>query len=854
MSTSERAGRARLPNRVALVEELVALGRRESYGLNVLLTGPQGIGKSVLMEEVVDQLQSTSRIVRWEDMDEPMGADSAVDRYLRYRSRLAADSNDRPTVVVVDDVNTVAEADRRALTEMVRNQEIGLLVTATAVRLAGRALGTLWRDGMLHERRVPELDVTDVMELGRFLLQRRVPFTEATAVLRASAGIPGHAVAALGHLDATPGRPRSLAHVPDVSGNQERILRILARVRDFAAVILVDLYGAEDLDALRDTDVLRLTGSGVARAVCIANPWVADTVAATTPPEIDRELCESLTPYLTDVRLSAGAAADLLLWRHDLGLALDESRVAQLAEEAAENADYGTVHALIEALGNESAPLRGLHTLALASLGRIDAATELARPLLEADADAQAKGLTTREVEALYVLAAMSTQSRREPGEFEQLLETAQRQHRKLVQDSDDPQSLAQAKALREAALTGRWVMDDFLGEYTDLADSVSRVSAGSRVDRTTRALMVGMTAKASAIAGRPLDGQAQLARAVRVDTSARNANLARRHTVDAAMLAGILAGEWPVILQEAWRGDDAFAHNPGWVRHNLVLGAVLLLSGRPRKALQHLSEGLRDSESDNDFPVPQLVVSATACAYAWIGQSDSAKALLRMVETMDVQESYFYRAVGDYFRGLAELLLGDVADGVQRWRSRADDAVARGADGLALVFLQALARAGSELAVQDLLTVSARCQGAWAETLGALAQALDGQRITDMRAALRGAVAMGDLGLAGFLERLVGERGNTTTAGPVVAFPDDELGGDDAGVTDTPSLVMAAVLTTREREVADLAAAGLTNQAIAEEVGLSRRTVEGHMRQVLRKLALSRRTELVDTWRVGTA
>lgn len=52
--------------------------------------------------------------------------------------------------------------------------------------------------------------------------------------------------------------------------------------------------------------------------------------------------------------------------------------------------------------------------------------------------------------------------------------------------------------------------------------------------------------------------------------------------------------------------------------------------------------------------------------------------------------------------------------------------------------------------------------------------------------------------------------------------------------------------LTAREREVLTLVAQGQTNQAIAERLGLSRKTVEVHRTNLMRKLGLHDVTELV--------
>ncbi|MFC7386780.1 ATP-binding protein [Sphaerisporangium rhizosphaerae] len=52
--------------------------------------------------------------------------------------------------------------------------------------------------------------------------------------------------------------------------------------------------------------------------------------------------------------------------------------------------------------------------------------------------------------------------------------------------------------------------------------------------------------------------------------------------------------------------------------------------------------------------------------------------------------------------------------------------------------------------------------------------------------------------------------------------------------------------LTAREREVADLVARALSNRRIAERLTVSERTVESHVRNILAKLGLTNRTELI--------
>ena len=51
--------------------------------------------------------------------------------------------------------------------------------------------------------------------------------------------------------------------------------------------------------------------------------------------------------------------------------------------------------------------------------------------------------------------------------------------------------------------------------------------------------------------------------------------------------------------------------------------------------------------------------------------------------------------------------------------------------------------------------------------------------------------------------------------------------------------------LTAREREIAELVAAGRTNREVAEQLVLSTRTIEAHLRNIYAKLGVRSRVEL---------
>jgi non-specific serine/threonine protein kinase len=64
-----------------------------------------------------------------------------------------------------------------------------------------------------------------------------------------------------------------------------------------------------------------------------------------------------------------------------------------------------------------------------------------------------------------------------------------------------------------------------------------------------------------------------------------------------------------------------------------------------------------------------------------------------------------------------------------------------------------------------------------------------------------------------------------------------------DGGVDTSPAI---AILTPRERQVVALIARGLSNRQIAEELVVTKHTADRHVSNILGKLGLSARTQVV--------
>jgi non-specific serine/threonine protein kinase len=109
-------------------------------------------------------------------------------------------------------------------------------------------------------------------------------------------------------------------------------------------------------------------------------------------------------------------------------------------------------------------------------------------------------------------------------------------------------------------------------------------------------------------------------------------------------------------------------------------------------------------------------------------------------------------------------------------------------------------------------------------------------------------AAARSRLGKAAWEEALAEGRAMSLDRAAEYALSKEEADLPKTSVPEeSPDGVPLSELTRREREVAILVGRGLANRRIAQELTLSKRTVENHVRNILKKLGLDRRTQIPD-------
>lgn len=279
---------------------------------------------------------------------------------------------------------------------------------------------------------------------------------------------------------------------------------------------------------------------------------------------------------------------------------------------------------------------------------------------------------------------------------------------------------------------------------------------------------------------------------------------------------------------------------------YEFAAGLALVFAGRGSDALSPLLAAIAQLEQGNVRATLGCAYAATAFAFAQQGDSAAARSYLDRLEGWSAPTSYTLHASMEFCADMARRWIGERGASARLVDAAQEDIAAERWTMAGIRLVGATVETGNdELALLE--EVCSHRHGALAELGRRLARGTRLRDLTDL-------VAASDLAAGLELDTLESrctavaldiarDTGDVRSARILQARLDRLTGLVEVLPVVPQSL--GPLLTAREREVAVLAARGESNRTIADEMGLSVRTVEGHLYQVFSKLGITSRSEL---------
>ncbi len=847
----------------------------------VVVIGPRGVGKTTLARSVEHHLEGTTHFVKLFGT----GTETAVP-YGMWGVQLArldgtslqnpnsiiqgiselvtADAAGRRIVVVLDDLQAVDTSSMGVLMHLVFSGVAKVMVLARSTTELPEDLMWLLKDRLLSELVVGAFTLHDVHELITKAMGGRVAAATVVSLFESSAGNPLvlhtliHEEINRGHLmqhndtwvlnGGRSGPPSGLLAelVQERLGRESPSIRhgveMMSLVQRVPLSLVLDVLGADTVNEMEELNYLAISRKP-GRYTSLAEPFLAETVRGMMGTEQKASLYAELTETVS-LESQVLTRQELLVfaaWAHDVGIPL-KPEVALAAAKTAllysdpllaltftDAVEPGTPYAVYAALERSAAhallsdypravaEILDTRELADACLNIGDHSGwmgELCNALLWVDGGAeQIPGLLVEE-------SARIDASDGDPGQ----LELARRNvNLAMFQHQVQTGLLAQTAQALEAA-------------YLEMEDVDYSLFCGSLLVMAWAATGREMDAVELAVEISPrLEGQSRFIRQPDLH-------------IQGLVLALAWSGQWRrgvEVLTQMLRTMRSRSEYLGGIIE-LGLGIVYLFAGRSQEAVEILTVAVAQMEIRDTYRCTQLAYASLACALAQLEDDAGSTKFLALADGLAPNTEWVYLDLTRYFSLVARRIMGDPRAADALAVSAQEDAAAGRHTLASLKLLGASARA-REQDMPLLLSTAGKRQGPLASLSQLIAQAVLAK---DADKALAAAADAQELDLADMELRCALLALDLSRSGGLARQAREAQVRIDRLAPRTPgSPLMAAnegvKLTQRELQVAKLAGRGLANRDIAEQMGVSIRTVEGHLYQVFAKLGLSSRSQL---------
>ncbi|MCU0270324.1 MAG: LuxR C-terminal-related transcriptional regulator [Acidimicrobiales bacterium] len=860
---------------VAMAAEALAAGR------GVVVAGAPGVGKTRLAGEVADRVRDAPQRchVEWvtattsgrgiplapfahvvDDLTVPADRAFVPSPFASVRQRLLARAGGRPLVLVVDDAHLLDDASAALVHHLAGTSDVRLVATVRARQACPDAVVALWKDSHADRLELQPLTRSETGALLRGVLGGSV--TEVT-VDRLWSATRGN-VLFLHELVRDGRRRGSLAdsggwwtwsgelgvpeRLSDLVGSQ--LGRLADAEREAAELValaepvawdqLSDLVTAEVVESLAEQGAVAVEETDTALTIRLAHPVFGDVLLGALGALRRRRLIARLADEL-EVGPTDPGLLRRVEWLVELGAEVPTDDLLDAARRSSLVAP-GLARRLAETAARAGAGAAA--TVVLAQTDMFAGDGERAEQRLAAIDPA---GLASEDRTIVTVMRANNlTFGLRRPDDavalLDDLLVDPRARSGPGVDDSHGAAvSWVRGQRIPMLLFTGR------LAEVLAEADAVVASSASSAADRMRAWL--GMI-PALALTGRPDAASALAATAL---ASVGEVAVELPHA-----LGQIGTG---LMLARHWVGDFAAADGLARYAHDRGVADDVALQRGVAAFHLGLSAAWRGRLEEADGWFASAVTDLTDTDLGFLPSAidnwRATRALLgRDVTVADPGPRFpLYETERLRLAGVVAAAGGDLPGARQAARASVERADAMGAVTYALFGWFDLARYGDPAtAAPALAALVARVEGPLPALFAGAASALVADAADALDAASHRFVDVGlDLfaaewaAAAALAHQRAGSRVRARGAAERAVRLAATCGHPRTALLRALTELDRPALTPRERDVVGLAAAGDTNAGIAEQLGLSVRTVETHLQRAFTKLGVNRRSELPD-------
>lgn len=855
-----------------------------------MVFGPRGVGKTMLAKFVVSSLPAKTHTVRLYGTGlstavaygawgvflarlDNAAANSPLSIIQGIAELIVADADGREILLVVDDVGKIDSSSIAVLMHLVLSGTARLLVLARTTSELPEDLVWLLKDRQLDRMTLQNFTKAEVRELLTQGLGGRVAGAVVEFLHAASGGNP-LILHALVHEEISRGRivaynniwildqelhaaPSSLlddlveARLSRESAEVRRGLEKMALIENAPLDLVIDALGSETVAELEILGFLHIS-PGERNYTSLVEPHIGETVRARMSPENKRLIYQELQSLVT-IQPESLPEQELLIfgaWATEAGISLEPDTAIAAAKMAVKYFDPLLALKLTSLIDKDS--VAGPHA-AIVRSGAYSILADYSTAVKEMEASsAVAESRLEAEDYAQWVAAFCNSLLWVDggPKRASTLIDSARdRLALKLsVESTEDDSQESRRRRVFDTLSLAKFHYQVHEGMFAESASGLEDAYR-STGDHEYRLESGSLLVTVWAATGRELDA---IALAHEIERESKESQTSSRYGTSytqGLIFALIWSGQWrksvetvEVMLSHMRKSTEFH----GGIAE-LGIGIAYTYAGRGVEAADILVVAAAQLERRDVYHCTRLAYAALAFAFAQVEDTAEAERYLIKAAAISAHTSWINEAVTKFFLLMARRWM-DIPRATDKLiESAAEDQEAGRYTLAAMSLFGATVVNGQEKYLRQLAEVAAQRQGPMAQLTATLAIACLEK---DPVQALAAAKLAEELDLAAVESRcavvgldLARQAGHTRLAREAVIRIDRLR--ETIPVMPLEPQTEGERLTQRERQVAKLAGRGLGNRAIAELMGVSVRTIEGHLYQVFSKFGIQARSEL---------